>query len=285
MSQVEDIILDRDKRGVSHLRGYLSPDFCHDAARFLLEHAPRALICTGFYIKRAKAPETDGPPGAYFIGKALQALGFQVTYVSDRHSIGLFRGLARPHELIEFPIADVATSRRFAQDVLSRLTPTVVISIERCSLTARGRYLNMLGVDITPFNARLDYLVEGQPATIGIGDGGNEIGMGNLAAQIPSVATLPKEPAATTVSKLVLASVSNWGGYGLITALSLQARRNLLPSVETETDLIRFMVSRGAVDGIMTQRVHAVDGFLLEENQKTLERLHALLSAQGLRTG
>ncbi len=47
--------------------------------------------------------------------------------------------------------------------------------------------------------ARLDYLFEHGIPSVGIGDGGNEIGMGNLAEVIPGV------------DRLVLASVSNWG--------------------------------------------------------------------------
>ena len=38
------------------------------------------------------------------------------------------------------------------------------------------------------------------------------------------------------------------------------------------------MVDKGAVDGISVQRVYAVDGFTLEENRQTLERLHTSLA-------
>ena len=148
-------------------------------------------------------------------------------------------------------------------------------------MTPTGRYLNMRGLDISQYNAKLDYLFD-HDVTVGIGDGGNEIGMGNLIRHIPLVETLPDEPTATRVNKLIIASVSNWGGYGLIAALSLLSKRNLLPTAEEEEEVIRRMVDLGAVDGISTQRVYAVDGFPLEENRRTLERLNALLSEQGL---
>jgi hypothetical protein len=280
VSQIEDIILDHDRRGVSHLRGYLPSDYCQEAAQLILSHPGQAIICTGFYILSAQAPETDGPPGAYYLGKALEALGYTVTHVTDHHSSFLFKGLVDPQHLVEFPITDAASSERFSKELLARLRPSVLISTERCSLTAQGRYLNMRGMDITPYNAMLDYLFVHHQATVGIGDGGNEIGMGNLIQHIPQVATLPKEPAATRVTKLILASVSNWGAYGLIAALSLLRQRNLLPSPDDEAHLLRQMVDQGAVDGTLAQRVYAVDGFPLEENRKALERLHAFLSTR-----
>ena len=277
MSAIEDIILDRDRRGISALRQYLPDNFCEQAAQLVLDNPGRMLICTGFYILDAGAPETDGPPGAYFLGQALQALNNPVTYVTDRHTSFLFKELVGPEDVVEFPITDDIASQRFAEDLLARLQPSVVVSIERCGITGNGRYLNMRGVDISQYNAKLDYLVLRHDTTVGIGDGGNEIGMGNLAEQIPSIDTLPREPTTTPVTRLVIASVSNWGGYGLIAAMSQLTQRNLLPTVHAEEDLIRHMVDRGAVDGMAAQPVYSVDGFPLEENRQTLERLHSLL--------
>jgi hypothetical protein len=139
----------------------------------------------------------------------------------------------------------------------------------------------MHGLDISQYNAKLDYLFD-HAVTLGIGDGGNEIGMGNLMGHIRSVETLPDDPTSTRVNRLIIASVSNWGSYGLIAALSLLSKRRLLPSTQQEEEVICRMVDSGAVDGISTQRVYAVDGFSLGENRRTLERLNALLSEQGL---
>ena len=94
----------------------------------------------------------------------------------------------------------------------------------------------MHGQDISPYNARIDYLFFNHLATVGIGDGGNEIGMGNLASVITTVPSLVKIPCVTTTTKLIASSVSNWGGYGLVAALSRQRGKNLLPSVEAEQD-------------------------------------------------
>ena len=282
MTTIEDIILRFDKRGMTPLRPHLPEDYCTRAARCILDAPGRALIGTGFYIVRAGATETDGPPGAYFIGKALEALGRQVTYVTDRYTTHLFEGYAEPENIVDFPITDAEASEVFAVDLLERVQPSVAIAIERCGFTGPGRYLNMRGQDTSEFHAKLDYIFLHHGTTVGIGDGGNEIGMGNLAEYIPSVEQLPNEPCVTTVSHLIIASVSNWGGYGLVAGLSLLTGRNLLPSPEQEEDVIRAMVDRGAVDGVASAQVYAVDGFTLQENRRTLEALHRLLAERGV---
>jgi hypothetical protein len=275
---IEDIILSHDQRGVSALRPRLPADFCTQAAQYIIDHPGDVLIATGFYILSAGKHETDGPPGAIAIGDALQALGRKVSYVSDVHTTPMLRDwLGSKAEVIEFPIADVETSRRTAKDILGRANPGLLISIERCGRTRDDTYLNMRSVDITPHTARLDYLFESGIPSIGIGDGGNEIGMGNLAEIIPTVERLPKYPAVTRVDRLIIASVSNWGGYGLVAALSRLAGQNLLPSVEEDERLIRRMVETGAVDGTSGENKYYVDNFTLEENGKLLAQLHRLV--------
>jgi len=280
---IEGIILSHDRRGISELRGRLPADFCHDAAALILRAVRQsrraAIITTGFYVASARAPETDGPPGALALGECLDRLGFDVTYVTDEHTVPLLSCAAlKKNEVIAFPIADRDSSERFASHVLTDIQPSLIISVERCGPNSSGQYLNMAGEDITPYTARIDCLFIGQRNTIGIGDGGNEIGMGNLARHIPSIRNLPQDPALTPVDKLVIASVSNWGGYGLVAALSKLVKHNLLPSVEWEKEIIIEMVRKGAVDGMSGQRELAVDGFDMKQNSRALEQLHRALA-------
>jgi hypothetical protein len=280
---IEDIILDRDRRGISKLRPYVPADFCDQAASLVLEHPGTAAIITGFYILDAGAVETDGPPGAVVIGNALESLGYNVVYVTDRYAAPLMEGIKGDKAgVIDFPIADPATSENYAKEMLTNLNPSIVISIERCGLTDEGLFRNMRGRDITPFNARTDYMITNHPYTVGIGDGGNEIGMGNLAKEVPTVPSLVQKPCITKVSRLVLASVSNWGGYGLAASLSKLSGKNLLPSIEEDQELIRRTVDMGAVDGMSAKQEYKVDGFTLEENSQTLKQLHDLLTKEGV---
>ena len=283
MLSIPDIILGNDQRGVGALRHHLPQDYCDQAARLMLSSPGTTLIATGFYVTMADAPETDGPPGALALGRALEALGRSVLYVSDRYTLPILRPFVKcDDQLTDFTIMDDDASIGFASELLSRLEPSLLISIERCGLTKDGTYLNMRDVDISPQTARLDHLFLQHPRTIGIGDGGNEIGMGNLAQFIPGVETLPRNPSTTTTTHLVISSTSNWGGYGLVAALSLLVGRDLLPRQEEEANLIRRMVDLGAVDGVTGKADYSVDSMDLVTHSQALSRLHELLAQKGI---
>src|SRR5215470_17346221 len=66
--------LDPGGRGIARF-------FVAGAAR-ALRRARRVLITTGFSVGPG-LPETDGPPGAAALGRALRALGAQVIYITD----------------------------------------------------------------------------------------------------------------------------------------------------------------------------------------------------------
>ncbi len=278
---IEDIILAQDKRGIAALRPDLSPHYCEDAARFLLAHDGPVMIATGFYILQADRPETDGPLGALALGRALHRLGRQVIHISDRYTTPLLQHLGGSEtEVISFPITDAAASRQYASELLAKFNPGRLIAIERCGLTAADTYLNMRGRDISATTARIDELFVQHPHSIGIGDGGNEIGMGNLADRIPAVPSLPDQPALTCTTQLVIASVANWGAYGILAALSQLTGQSLLPTPVSESEALRQAVDFGAVDGTTSEAVYTVDGFSVADNEDTLQRLHDEIVAE-----
>ena len=280
---IEEIILQKDQRGISALRPFLAADYCTQAAQYVLDRPGAALIVTGFYILYGKAVETDGPPGALAIGRALEALGRRVVYVTDRHCLQVMRGLTGPEgEVVDFPITDAAGSEEFAKRLLGDLDPALLISIERSSPSEDGVYRNMRGLDVSEHTAKVDRLFGLHDATVGIGDGGNEVGMGLLADRIPGFPKLPPQPAAVACKQLVIASVSNWGGYGLVAALSRLAGRNLLPSVEEEAGWVKRCVELGAVDGFTGDWKEYVDGFPLDEYGQVLAQLHEVLAGEGI---
>ena len=186
------------------------------------------------------------------------------------------------YRVVDFPIANEDASRRFADGLLSEFQPSVLIAIERCGPAADGLYRNWRGLDISGNTARVDHLFSEQQYTVGIGDGGNEVGMGSLASVISTVPSLVRFPCVTGATRLVISSVSNWGGYGLVAALSRRSGRDLLPSVEEEREMVKRAVHAGAVDGFSGKSEYKVDGFSLEENSQTVARLHGLLADEGI---
>ena len=277
---IEDIVLSRDRRGISSLRPHLSQNFCYEAAALVSEDPGTAIIITGFYILDADSNETDGPPGAIVLGEALKKLEYKPIYVTDRYTLDLMRTLADKDDVvIDFPITGSSESENFAKNLLRKYCPSVVVATERCGATGEQRYRNMKGQDITEFTARTDYLFQHHPATIGVGDGGNELGMGNLALATPSVPTLVKDPCTTRSTAPVICSVANWGMYGIVAALSIQRGKNILPSIKEERNLVKRCVQMGAVDGASHKVEERVDGFTLEENSGVLAELHRLVES------
>ena len=275
MGYLEKIILQEDTRNISKLKEFLHENFLYEAAKKISTKSGKVFIVTGFFISYANSPETDGPPGAVAIGFALKQLGFEVIYITDKWSFSMIKGLLSEEDtLINFPVTSHNKSNSFSKKLIEKYSPSMVISIERASLVEDGTYRNWKQEDISKYNAKIDYLFTSSLFSIGIGDGGNEIGMGNLAEKIKSIKGLPEQPSITKVDDLIISSCSNWGAFGLIAALSKIKKQNLLLSVDQVKKIIIKSVDLGAVEGLSGKKIYAVDGRGLKEDSKCLDQLH-----------
>jgi len=151
--------------------------------------------------------------------------------------------------------------------------------------------LNMRGEEIAPYTAPTHLLFElactCQPrvATIGIGDGGNEIGMGAIPWELLDDALgLPgsgRVACRIATDELILAGVSNWGGYALAAGVAHAAGREdtFAPcDVARERRVIETLVRQaGAVDGVTRIREATVDGLPLEVHLDLLAEIRSLL--------
>ena len=274
MTVLEDIILEHDKRGITPLRQFIPSDYLNRSAEIVLSNTGKVFITTGFYILTAGTIETDGPPGAIALGNGLEKIGYEVVYVTDSYaSKFLDEYRSNKSRLIDFPICSDEESCKYSKTLLAEEKPSLLISIERCGRSHDGLYRNMRNLSITEYTAQIDRLFDFHNTTIGIGDGGNEIGMGNVYKTVEESTQLVDKPAITKVKELVISSVSNWGGYGLLAQLSQITGKNLLPNIVDEKDMIKGMVNLGAVDGVSGKSVYQVDGFELDQNAVTLESL------------
>src|SRR5262249_2075095 len=106
-------------------------------------------------------------------------------------------------------------------DTFFRLTH--LIALERVGPGRDGRCRNMRGLDLTdqttPIHLSFEDAARRTPplVTIGIGDGGNEIGMGKIPPEMIAHNILHGERIACRVptDHLIVAGVSNWGAYAL----------------------------------------------------------------------
>ncbi len=109
---------------------------------------------------------------------------------------------------------------------------------------------------------------------MGVGDGGNEIGMGNVRARVARAGAVLRAIASVVkVRHLVVAGTSNWGAYGIVAELSALAGRPLLHAAEEERAMVRACVDAGAVDGLTRRAEPTVDGLPLAAHVGMLELL------------
>jgi hypothetical protein len=121
--------------------------------------------------------------------------------------------------------------------------------------------------------------------TIGICDGGTEIGMGSMAWEVLAggLGTPEAGRIACRVAcdHLLLAGVSDWGAYGLALATALlrgAAGEAAAWDAASQGELIRTLVERaGAVDGVTGQHSATVDGLDLDVYLAALVRLREVL--------
>ena len=294
MGEIEDITLslgDRPTPRQIDLRMFLPDNYLEDAAQFILDHPNRAFIITGFYIPTPYtnplpdkgSVETDGPPGAYFLGEALRKLDYAVTYIGDKHCTFVWKGVPGAEDYVEFPITTWKESEEFADKLLAEKNPSIVVATERCGETRNGRYLNMMRWDISEFTAKIDPILNKHPHSIGIGDGGNEMGMGNFLPYIEEVPHPMIEPTVTRCTLPLLGKSSDWGCHGVVTALSKLTKRDLLPTAAEEGAFIRDIVDRGVVHGTGRKR-YMVDSATIEDTAAFLERLRGVLRKEGIAT-
>ena len=269
--QIEDVILRHSDRGMPDLRPYLSDRCCHLAAAEILSWEPGyVFLVTGFYVNGFA--ETDGPVGTVALARAIRKLGYRPVILSDRYCEGYFE-----FEDLEAVYLDSAGQMK---ELLEEYQPRGLISIERCGRNREGVYANMRGVDISAYTAPWDELFvacQGSIPTIGVGDGGNEIGMGKVCGPIRR--KLSVDPCVISTDILVIASVSNWGAYGIIAALGEMTGETLVPDIQWVENYLKVTINIGSVDGVTQEHVLSVDGKSMRTEAEILGALKRLEQA------
>ena len=162
----------------------------------------------------------------------------------------------------------------WCMELLGKYTPVGLISVERCGENAAREYANMRGVSISDKTASVDLFFRiafGIVPTIGVGDGGNEIGMGNVASIIEEKLSL--KPCVITVDELVIATVSNWGAYAIIAYLEKLSGVKVFMNFEEAKAFIKKTVEMGSVDGVLKKQNLSVDGFNMDTEKEIIDSL------------
>jgi len=260
------------------------------AAASALVQATSVGLITGFFVPRdeVRAPETDGPVGTALLAAGLSACGVAVRIAVDSPCADVVRMAVREAGG-DVPVDEVGVDDRPGIDRVieawHRSGTSHVVAIERCGRSRDGRPRNMRGVDVSPWTAPLDDLFSAGPWTrIGVGDGGNELGMGKLPTDLIAAAVPNGERIAcvTGCDHLVVAGVSNWGAYGLMAASAL-LRESWAPTIvkfltaECDLAVTRAVVEKaGAVDGVSGRREATVDGFGADVHAAVINELRRI---------
>ncbi|NJE25352.1 DUF4392 domain-containing protein [Thermococcus sp. MV5] len=240
-------------------------NFLENAKDLFLKNLDNVLIVTCFPIPPMQIVETDGPPGALALYKTIEKLGGRAEILTCEK---IKRALNR------FKV-------NFAEDP-SVEEYSLLISVETPGRAKDGKYYSMsaLEIEMLPFDELFLKARELEIPTIGIGDGGNEIGMGNIAKLIKKYIRFGEKIASIVeVDELILAAVSNWGAYGLIAQVSLEVKENLLKDWD-ERRVLEALVSVGVIDGIVKKPQLSVDGIPFELHKNILALLNSIIESR-----
>jgi hypothetical protein len=258
-------------------------DFAATCRSIALSEKAALVVATGFYIPTADPPayETDGPLGAVFLKRHLEPLGIDV----DLDGPG--------SELIQIMRSALSNDTPPFENHRERKQHTHEIWLECAGPAADGNCYSMRGRNVTPYclewiHQRLHKpKLQGlrQPIRIGIGDGGNEIGMGKIPHETV-VANIPNGDlihCRVPSDYLIVAGVSNWGAYAI--AAGVYLLRGVTPpdnlfDPKHEREILEVLVREGRlVDGVTGKQTATVDGLTWEEYAKPLIRIREILKS------
>ncbi len=258
---------------------------------------------TGLLVRSAFTPdiaETDGPIGiATLIYTMQRTLGITPVIVADdsmveplttvmryvgysRIPIETVRGACAPskrptraYAIITMP-SDAEAARVDALRLLKEYDPAAIISCERGGPNEFGITHNSQGKDISYGHCRADILFKEayesdvRTVTIGIGDGGNEVGMGNIHDDLYE--WLPHGDVCccgcgggiipeTKCDVLISSTVSNWGASALAAALAiLKGNLSAVAGLDIHKRAIEGAAAAGFIDSPTGEVATRIDG-------------------------
>ncbi|NLT58719.1 MAG: DUF4392 domain-containing protein [Clostridiales bacterium] len=216
--------------------------------------------------------ESDGPPGAVAMARALERLGYDVTiYTEEPCVMGMEEmkkvlGCKAPVEVLELDLCN------HYHEIAKKLD--IAIITEKLGMNEMGYQHSVTGRSREGHRAKVDYIILEMNAmgklTVGIGDGGNEVGFGKVYEAARKLIPLGEQCicgcgggiiTTTPTTFLYPVSISNWGAYALCAALALATGdKSLIVQPEEEEKILRRCIEIELVDGGSGRPAYALDG-------------------------
>ena len=246
--------------------------------------------------------ETDGPVGAVYLARVLEEVlnavpviitdqtlqrycakpsstaGLLVTTVEQALHAKRGNVNAAAVTFVDCPVDD-AEAQVVAEKFMRELQPKALIAIEMPAIAADGFAHTASGRAIVH-----DHLAKAHHffhlaeklgvLRIGLGDGGNEMGMGNLRDTLAKLSPIGATIAAATEADVpVVGASSNWAAYAIGVCLeALSGSTQVNRSIDL-AGIIRRCAEEGAIDGYSSRPEPKVDGTPISMNVALIEMM------------
>lgn len=250
-------------------------------------------IITGFVLLPFKKAEMDGIISSVLMARSLvMAFDAKPVIICPTENVEAVRNLAfvvglhlyeEADDLFQYPISmgietftkDKEKAAHRSNALIKAYHPKAVISIEAPGANEKGEYHNATGQNVTDLEAKTDVLFnklrDSGVLNIAIGDLGNEIGMGTIGTHIQQYVPYTGinqctcgcgggTLACSKADHIITATVSDWGGYGLMAALAyLKKDKRIFHTAEMEKDAMITAARSGVID-MYGWLIPAIDG-------------------------
>ncbi|WP_026883973.1 DUF4392 domain-containing protein [Clostridium akagii] len=299
----------------SAARDYTKEPLTMNSAKKListLKEGDLVYIMTGFVLLPFKKAEMDGIVSTMLLARAL-VKGFNVkpVIICPEENIIAIKNLAYVvglhfqdsiKSLKEYPLSlaaitftkDIRWASKQADELIAEELPSAVISIECPGANSLGVYHNAVGLDVSELEAKQDVLFsklkEKGVLNIAIGDLGNELGMGTINEHLEAYVPYAAKGscccgcdggilANVKADNIITATVSDWGCYGLIAALSyLKKDLNIMHTKEMEEEVI-ITASRSGMIDMYGDLIPAIDGCSLSMNSSIVNLMRECIAS------
>ena len=293
---------DPGKRGIENL--IVPNDLA--AASLTLSHAESVAIVSEFPCNyEFDVPfETDGIPGVMSVAKIMTRLGKRVTllYGGEQMETILRKCLSLFDwgKFIQLRSLSTLETDLMALPSNSAAMFDCLLTIEHSGPALDGNYYTMRGHNISKLCTPLVTELGDKKLfkhSIGIGDGGNEWGMGKVSDKVIKHINLGELiGCAVSADFLICAGVSNWGGYALAAAVlaartcemhrryamhgigfqTCEADKTALFSKQEQRELLTLMSELGIRDGMKKELGLSVDGIDIEVHEELINEISKL---------
>jgi hypothetical protein len=246
--------------------------------------------------------ETDGPVGAIYLARVLEEVlnvvpviiidrelqkycakpaanaGLLVTTIEQALTAKRGRVNAAAVAFLDCPVDD-AEARQVASNFMQEYQPKALVAIEMPGKASDG-YAHTAGgrAIVDEHLAKADHFFdqarERGVLRIGLGDGGNELGMGNLRATMARISPVGATIAAVSEADVpVVGASSNWAAYAIGVCIEALGGSTAVNRSIDLAGIIRRCAEEGAIDGCSSRPEAKVDGTPISMNLGLLEMM------------